>query len=107
MLVPGCPREAVFLKVGTAGTLPLGVGEFSGTPVSSGSGERQRRGWQSFHDKQRGDEGRMWSWSRLSPEKGALGCLGGEVRRTPMLADGCLSSPPTSSSTPLLGALSP
>lgn len=44
---------------------------------------------------------------RLSPEKEHSGARVGGFFRTPVLADGCLSSPPTSSSAPLLGVLSP
>lgn len=60
----------------------------------------------------KGQWGQDVAMVRLSPEKGhsdarVCVCVCVRVCRNPMLADGCLSSPPTSSSALLLGELSP
>lgn len=92
--VPGCLREAIPLKVGRAGMLPLGVGDSSGTCVSPGSTEGRRQGWQNFHVNSRVDRGQDVAMVRLSPEKGHWGARGGGSMGPPCWLTSASPAPP-------------
>lgn len=95
------------LRVGRAGCCLWGAGDSAGTPVSPGSRERRRQGWQSFHANPRVNRGQDVAMVRLSPEKGHSGARGGGSAGPPCWLTGTSRAPPIPPVPPNLRRQSP